>query len=97
MERGFAPLGVGGTAKPAMAVCIKGNTLDTPNIPGQLSYEAIDLNLIGLQVGQAIQAGQLPSSVIDGLPADVLDLHFPFPSRLDCTLTLPAIPPMPVF
>lgn len=94
---GFAPLGVGGTAKPAMAVCIKGNTLDTPNIPGQLSYEAIDLNLIGLQVGQAIQAGQLPSSVIDGLPADVLDLHFPFPSRLDCTLTLPAIPPMPVF
>jgi parallel beta-helix repeat protein len=76
---GTANDGSGGVLKPAFAVCVKGNTLDTPFIDGLLSYESMDLNLLGLLSGSA----QAP--------------NFPFPARMNCTLSLPAIPDMPIF
>lgn len=76
---GTASDGSGGVLKPEFAVCVKGNTLDTPFIDGLLSYESMDLNLLGLLSGSA----QAP--------------NFPFPARMNCTLSLPAIPDMPIF
>ncbi|SDY26494.1 parallel beta-helix repeat-containing protein [Collimonas sp. OK242] len=76
---GTASDGSGGVLKPEFAICVKGNTLDTPFLDGLLSYESMDLNLLGLLAGSA----QGP--------------NFPFPARMNCTLSLPAIPDMPVF
>lgn len=76
---GIASDGSGGVLKPEFAICVKGNTLDTPFIDGLLSYESMDLNLLGLLSGSAAAP------------------NFPFPARMNCTLSLPAIPDMPVF
>ncbi|WP_092415836.1 parallel beta-helix domain-containing protein [Collimonas sp. OK307] len=79
MGSGTASDGSGGVLKPGFAICVKGNTLDTPFFDGLLSYESMDLNLLGLLSGSASAP------------------NFPFPARMNCTLSLPAIPDMPVF
>lgn len=71
---GVAADGSGGALKPEFAICIKGNILDIPAIANVMSYESIDLNLLGLLSG----AAQRP--------------NFPFPTRMNCTLSLPHIP-----
>jgi parallel beta-helix repeat protein len=76
---GVGTMGEGGSYAGNLQVCSKGNTIDPalPNIPGVISYENMDLDLIGLMSGATAQP------------------VFPFPPRLDCTITLPAVTGQP--
>jgi parallel beta-helix repeat protein len=71
--------GAGGNYSANQQVCSKGNTIDPalPNFPGVISYENMDLDLIGLLTNPL------------AIPA------FPFPPRMDCTITLPAVSGQP--
>jgi parallel beta-helix repeat protein len=93
---GMGGLGVGGVASDSSRICIKNNTsLDTPFIDKVISYETLDLNLIGLKLGASVQAGETPPEAIAGIPTEYLQLTFPSSPRMDCQLTLPAIPAFP--
>ena len=72
---GVGAMGEGGSYAGNLQICSKGNTIDPalPTIPGVISYENMDLDLLGLVNG------------LSTAPA------FPFPPRLDCTITLPAV------
>jgi hypothetical protein len=76
-DSGVGAQGNGGSYAGNLHICSKGNTLDTPLVPGVISYENLDLDLIGLMGG--LIAGPV----------------FPFPPRMDCTLTLPAVTGLP--
>ncbi len=65
--------GQGGNYSGNQKICAGGNTLDTPNLPGLLSYENLDLDLLAL---------------LQGLSAAP---NFPFPERMNCTITLPPV------
>ena len=74
---GVGAAGDGGAYAGNLRICAANNLLDTPLAPGVISYENLDLNLIGLLSG-----------LVSG-PA------FPFPPRMGCTLSLPAVTGLP--
>ncbi|MFZ6750861.1 parallel beta-helix domain-containing protein [Undibacterium sp. Ren11W] len=94
---GMGGLGIGGVANDDSRICIKNNTsLDTPFIDQVISYETLDINLIGLKLGASVQAGETPPEAIAGIPLELLQPTFPSSPRMNCQLTLPAIPAFPV-
>ncbi len=74
---GVGAYGNGGQYAGNLQVCSKNNTLDTISMPGMISYENIDLDLIALMAG--LSAGP----------------NFPFPARMNCSITMPAVTGLP--
>lgn len=69
--------GQGGKYTGNLQVCSKNNVLDTLTVPGQVSYENMDLDLIALLHG------------LSGAPI------FPFPERMNCSISMPPVTGLP--